>query len=97
MKLDYGKPDVAMPVAIQWVLGGALGVVVVAVVGIALTVSQGPVGGYCAGPAAALSLGLWSGRLRRGPYYRHLSAAIWASSVLGLIAVVAFIKSRNWG
>ena len=86
-----------MPAALQWLLGAALGLVVVAVVGIALTASQGPVGGICAGPAAAASLGLWAARLRRDPYYRLMGAAIWTGSALGLVVVGAFIKSQNWG
>jgi hypothetical protein len=97
MLLDYGKPEVAMPAVLQSLLGILLGIVVVGTVGIAVTASQGPVGGICGGPAAALSLGLWAGRLRRGEYYRPLSAAIGTGSVLALVAVGAFIRSRNWG
>jgi len=69
----------------------------VGAVGIALTASQGPVGGICAGPAATLSLELWAGRLRRGEYYRALAAAIRTGALIGLIAVVVFIRSRSWG
>jgi len=97
MLLDYGKLEVAMPAVLQWLLGVLLGLIVVGAVGIALTASQGPVGGICAGPAATLSLELWAGRLRRGEYYRALAAAIRTGALIGLIAVVVFIRSRSWG
>ena len=96
MKLNYARPERAMHPAFQWVLGLALGVVVVVTVGFTFGASQGPVGSTCGSLAAAAGLALWANRLRRGGYYGHLFAAVWTGIVLGLVVVGLATASVNW-
>ena len=95
--LDYGRPETPMPQAIQWVLGMALATVVVTVVGLLATTSQGPAPGVCGALAAMGVLGLWAVRLHRGRYYRPLAASIVVGAGVAVIVVVACVWSIQWG
>jgi MYXO-CTERM domain-containing protein len=86
-----------MPAGIQWLLGVPLGLVVVTVVGVAVTASQGAMPGVSAALTAFGVLGLWVIRLRRDGYYRALAAAICTGAAAALTVVGALIKSINWG
>ena len=51
--LNYGRPDTPIPAVAQWLLGVALALVVVTVVGLLFMVSQEPVPGICGALAAS--------------------------------------------